>query len=118
MQNGDGRTCSVKDEPYDHYRNPVRRSSQSYWRGDCPQVEGNDLPKVIWNIYESQLDYSSLHSHLVVLNLPALDLKNNDYAAVIYFHNKEQHEHASNVAHNRTLPTSTIFKESKTGLIG
>jgi len=60
-----------------------------------------NISDVIWDIREIKLQYSLLKSHLVVLNIANLGFLHTDHLAVVYFHDTEQHEHASNVAINR-----------------
>lgn len=76
----------------------------------------NNLHKVIWDIRDAELDYSLVHSHTVVLNLAALGLKSEDSVAVIYFHNKEQHEHARLAAHNRAIYNLDYFQSFEEGI--
>ena len=80
------------------------------------KMRDNKLSKVIWDIRKAELDYSLIHSHLVVLNLAALGIKNEDYVAVIYFHNQEQHEHAKTVSQNRGVFNLGYFKNIEEGI--
>jgi len=47
-----------------------------------------------------------------VLNLAALGVRKKDYVAVIYFHDREQHQHAQNVAFNRGMINLNYFRNS------
>ncbi|MBI3152456.1 MAG: hypothetical protein HYZ21_10000 [Chloroflexi bacterium] len=80
------------------------------------KMRENHLSKVIWDIREAELDYSLIHSHLVVLNLAALGIKGEDSIAVIYFHNKTQHEHAKTTAHNRNIFNLNYFENIEEGI--
>ena len=80
------------------------------------KMRDNDVSKVIWDIREATLDYSLIDSHLVVLNVAALGIKNKDCVAVIYFHNKEQHEHAKTVANNRVISNLDYFQNIDDGI--
>ena len=80
------------------------------------KMRDNDVSKVIWDIREATLDYSLIDSHLVVLNVAALGIKNKDCVAVIYFHNKEQHEHAKTVANNRVVSNLDYFQNIDDGI--
>lgn len=73
------------------------------------KMRENNITKALWDIREAKLSYSLIHSHLVVLNLEALGVTREDYVAVVYFHNREQHEHARTVAHNRTIINLDYF---------
>lgn len=80
------------------------------------KLRDNNISKVIWDLREAELDYSLIQSHMVVLNLPALGVKKEDYVAVIYFHNQEQHEHAQTVALNRSIFNLKYFQSFEDGL--
>jgi len=80
------------------------------------KMRDNDISKVIWDIREAKLDYSLIDSHLVVLNLAALGIKNKDRIAVIYFHNQKQHEHAKTVANNRVVSNLDYFQNIDDGI--
>ena len=80
------------------------------------RMRENNLSKVIWDIREAELDYSLIHSHMVVLNLAALGITSKDYVAVIYFHNQEQHEHAKTVAYNRSIFNLDYFQDIQEGI--
>lgn len=51
-----------------------------------------------------------------VLNLAALGLAPDDYVAVVYFHNREQHEHARIAAHNRGIFNIEYFLEMQAAI--
>jgi hypothetical protein len=70
----------------------------------------NNIKKAIWDLRNAELDYSLIGSHLVVLNLSALGVKDDDKIAVIYHQNKEQHEHAKIAAHNRGIINIDYFQ--------
>ena len=80
------------------------------------KMRDNNITKVIWDIREAELDYPLIHSHLAVLNLAALGVKKEDCVAVIYFHNKEQHEHTKNVAYNRNISNIDYFQNIEDGI--
>ena len=80
------------------------------------KMREDNVSKVIWDIREAELGYSLVGSHLAVLNLAALGIKNGDYVAVIYFHNQKQHEHAKNVAYNRGITNLGYFLNIEEGL--
>jgi hypothetical protein len=80
------------------------------------KMRDNNITKAIWDIREAVLGYSLVGSHQVVMNLPALGITKDDYVAVIYFHNKEQHQHASTVAHNRGIYNLGYFQNIEEGI--
>lgn len=80
------------------------------------QMRENTVHKVIWDIRETELDYSLIGSHEVVLNLAALGVTNDDSIAVIYSHNPEQHKHAKNVAYNRGINNIQYFMVLQDGI--
>ena len=69
------------------------------------------LSKAIWDIRDAKVSYSLIGSHEVVLNLAALGMTRSDYVAVVYFHDREQHEHAKIAAHNRGVYNIDYFLE-------
>ena len=79
-------------------------------------MRDNNISKVIWDIREAPLDYALIYSHLAVLNLAALGVRKGDYVAVIYFHNKEHHQHAQNVAFNRGVINVNYFQNIEEGI--
>lgn len=80
------------------------------------RMKENGLSKIIWDIREAELDYSLIGSHMVVMNLAALGLSQDDSVAVIYFHNREQHEHAQIVAQNRGISNINYFLNIEDGI--
>jgi hypothetical protein len=80
------------------------------------KMKENGLTKIIWDIREAELDYSLIGSHMVVMNLEALGLSQDNFVAVIYFHNKEQHEHAETVAINRGIFNIGYFQKLEEGI--
>ena len=80
------------------------------------KARGNDLSKAIWDIRDAELNYSLIQSHMMVLNLDALGVTDQDYIAVIYFHNKEQNEHASRVARDRSIVNIAYFESFDEGV--
>ena len=80
------------------------------------KMRDTNISKVIWDIRKAEVDYVLIYSHLAVLNLATLGVKHGDYVAVIYFHNKEQHEHARNVALNRGVFNLNYFENIEDGI--
>ncbi len=79
-------------------------------------MKENQLSKILWDIRETQLDYSLIGSHTVIMNLEALGLKRDNFVAVIYFHNQEQHEHAKITARNRGILNIGYFMNILDGI--
>ena len=76
----------------------------------------NNINKLIFDIREADLSYALVDSHRAVLNLSELGMTKNDFAAVIYSHNKEQLEHARNVAYNRGVFNINFFQNLEEGI--
>ena len=75
------------------------------------EMKNRSISKAIWDIRDAKLSYSLIGSHEVVLNLAALGMTPNDSIAVVYFHDREQHEHARIAAHNRGTYNIDYFLE-------
>jgi hypothetical protein len=76
----------------------------------------NNISKVIWDIREANFGYSLIGTHQVVLDISNYDIPKNVYFAIIYFHNKEQNEHAKTVANNRGLINLGYFQDLGEGI--
>jgi len=77
----------------------------------------NSINKLIFDVREADLNYSLVDSHQAVLNLSELGITKTDYAAVIYSdNNKEQLEHARNVAYNRGVLNINFFQNLEEGI--
>jgi hypothetical protein len=66
------------------------------------KMREENITNVIWDIRETNLDYSLVGSHLVIADIAKLELMNTDHVAVVYRNDEDQHKHASNVAFNRS----------------
>ena len=75
------------------------------------EMKERGISKAIWDIRDAKVSYSLIDSHEVALNLPALGLTPGDSVAVVYFHDREQHEHAKMAAHNRGTDNIDYFLE-------
>ena len=76
----------------------------------------NNINKVIFDVREAKLGYSLIRSHQAILTLSDLGMLKSDYGAVIYFHNKEQFEHAKTVAVNRGIHNVGFFQNIDEGI--
>jgi len=77
----------------------------------------NNITRLIFDVREAELSYSLVDSHQAVLNLSELGMTKSDYAAVIYSdNNKEQLEHAKNVAYNRGVFNINFFQNLEEGM--
>jgi hypothetical protein len=65
---------------------------------------------------EAKRAYSLIESHNAILNLPALGLTNENQVAVLYHHNREQHEHARDAAYTRGIINLGYFPELEPAL--
>lgn len=74
-------------------------------------MRARHIQYVLWDIREAILDYSLIGSHMAVLNLKALGVSDQEFIAVLYKNNADQHEHASKVAHNRGIVNIAYFRE-------
>ncbi len=79
-------------------------------------MKEDKISRAIWDIREAPLEYGLVDSHLVATNLPALGVTREDYIAVIYTHDKEQHEHARIAAHNRGIFNIEYFTDADEGI--
>jgi len=76
----------------------------------------NNITKFIFDIREAELGYSLIGSHQAVLNLSELGISKDDYIAIIYFHNKEQLDHAKTVVLNRGILNINFFQNIDEGI--
>ena len=80
------------------------------------KFKDNNINKVIFDLREAELGYSLIGSHLAILSLSDLGMTKDDYGAVIYSHDKEQMEHAENVAHNHNIFNVRFFQNINEGI--
>lgn len=71
----------------------------------------HNIRKTICDIREVKLAYSLISSHNVILSLGNMGLEINDFVAVIYRNDKDQHEHSARVAMNRGMVNLHYFTD-------
>ncbi len=69
------------------------------------------ISRVIWDVRDTQLEYSLTGSHLVITKLKEMGLTYTDHLAVVYRNNRLQHEHGGNVASNRYINVMYFYDD-------
>lgn len=69
------------------------------------------ISKIIWDIREAKFAYSLVGSHEFIVDIKQLGVDNSDYLAVVYFNDKQRHEHSKIVAYNRGIVNLQYFQD-------
>jgi hypothetical protein len=64
-------------------------------------VRKENIPRLIWDVRDTHLEYSLTGSHIIITQLKDFGLTFTDHLAIVYKNDKEQHQHGVTAALNR-----------------